>query len=161
MNFSTSFSTGNQERICCNAIDLLNQAVARDPSFLRSLLPLAYEHYALYFFGHDHSSERLALAEAAIKAAFRLHPDSGETHLARARNLYQGYLDYDGALAEFELARQALPNDPRVFELMGYIRGQQGHLEESMQTLKRALELDPRNLLVLQQIAAFISAGAL
>jgi len=51
---------------------------------------------------------------------------------ARARNIYQGYLDYNGALTELELARQALPNDSRVFELMGYIqRRQPGRYEES------------------------------
>ena len=140
------------------AIDLLNQAVARDPSFSEAYCRLAQAHDSLYFFGHDHTSARLALAEAAIEAASRLRPNAGETHLARARNIYQGYFDYDGALAELELARQTLPNDSRVFELMGYIqRGQQGRYEESTRTLERALELDPRNVVVLQQIAAFNS----
>ena len=54
---------------------------------------------------------RLALAEAALQAASRLRPDAGETHLARAQNLYWGYRDYDGALTELEVARQSLPND--------------------------------------------------
>ena len=138
------------------AIDLLNQAVARDPSFSEAYCRLAEAHDSLYFFGYDHTSARLALAEAAIEAASRLRPNAGETHLARARNIYQGYLDYDGALAELELARQALPNDSRVFELMGYIqRSQPGRYEESTRTLERALELDPRNVSVLQQLAAF------
>ena len=105
LNFSTSFSAANQQRLSQSA-DLLNQAVARDPSFLEAYCQLAYAHDALYFFGHDHSAERLALAEAALKAAFRLQPDSGEAHLARARHLYWGYLDYDGALAELEIARR-------------------------------------------------------
>jgi tetratricopeptide (TPR) repeat protein len=70
------------------------------------------------------------LAEAALKAAFRLQPDSGEAHLARAENLYRGYLDYDGALAELEIARRTLPNDLRFFELTGYIRLCQGKFEE-------------------------------
>ncbi len=98
-------------------------------------------------------AERLALAEAALKAAFRLQPDSGEAHLARAQHLYRGYLDYEGALAELEIARRTLPNDPRIFELTGYIQRRQGHLEEGVQNLQRALELDPRNLLTLQQTA--------
>ena len=138
------------------AIDLLNQAVARDPSFSEAYCRLAEAHDSLYIYGFDHTSARLALADAAIEAASRLRPNDGETHLARARNIYQGYLDYDGALAELELARQALPNDSRVFELMGYIqRSQQGRYEESTRTLERALELDPRNVVVLQQLAAF------
>ena len=33
-------------------------------------------------------------------------------HISRvAQNLYRGYRDYDGALAELEVARQTLPND--------------------------------------------------
>ena len=88
------------------AVDLLNQSVVRDPSFFRRYCQLAFAYDALYFFGHDHTSARLALAEAAIQAASRLRPDAGETHLARAWNLYWGYLDYDGALAELEVARQ-------------------------------------------------------
>jgi tetratricopeptide (TPR) repeat protein len=59
-----------------------------------------------------------------------------------------------GALAELERARQALPNDSRVFELTGYIqRRQPGRYEESTRTLERAIELDPRNVVLLQQIA--------
>ena len=88
---------------------------------------------------------RLALAEAAIQAASRLRPDAGETHLARAQNLYWGYLDYDGALAELEVARQTLPNDARIFELTGYIQRRQGRWEESTRNLERAMELDPRD----------------
>src|SRR5204863_4015337 len=91
---------------CLQAVDLLNQAVARDPSFFDAYCQLAYAHDALYFYGLDHTSARLALAEAALQAASRLRPDAGETHLARGQNLYWGYLDYDGALAELEVARQ-------------------------------------------------------
>ncbi len=36
----------------------------------------------------DHTEARLALAEAAIQAAFRLRPDSGEAHLVHARNTF-------------------------------------------------------------------------
>ncbi len=49
----------------------------------------------LYFDGWDRTPARLTLAEAAIEAAFRLRPDAGEVHLARAWNLYWGYRDYD------------------------------------------------------------------
>jgi TolB-like protein/tRNA A-37 threonylcarbamoyl transferase component Bud32 len=78
-----------------DAADLLNQAIARDPSFLQAYCQLAWVHDALYFFGFDHTPARLALAEAAIQAAFRLRPDAGEAHLAQAWNLYWGHLDYD------------------------------------------------------------------
>ena len=96
---------------------------------------------------------RLALAEAAIQSALRLRPDAGEGHLARAENLYRGYLDFDGALPELEIAHRTLPNDPRVPELKGYIERRRGKHQESLRSLERAIELDPRNFFLLQQIA--------
>jgi serine/threonine protein kinase/tetratricopeptide (TPR) repeat protein len=128
------------------AIDLLTQAVAHDPSFFDAYCQLAFAHDALYFFGDDHTSARLALAEAALQAASRLRPDAGDTHLARGRNLYWAYGDYDGALAELGVARQTLPNDARIFRLTGYIQRRQGRWEESTRNLERAVELDPRDV---------------
>jgi serine/threonine protein kinase/Tfp pilus assembly protein PilF len=141
------------------AADLLNQAVAHDPFFFQAFCQLASTHDQLYFLGFDHTPARLVLAEAAIQAAFRLSPDAGEAHLARAENLYRGYLDYDGALAELKVAGRTLPNDPRVFKLKGYIERRQGHWEESTRNLERGVDLDPRNVITLQQIA--ISYGYL
>jgi len=146
-----SFNVGSKPN-ALQAIDLLNQSVAHDPSFIRAYCLLAFVHDALYFFGHDHTPARLALAEAAIEAASGLGPDAGETHLARAWNLYWGYLDYDGALAELELARRTLPNDPQILFLTGLIQRRQGRWEESTRTLQRAANLDPRNFGVLQNI---------
>jgi serine/threonine-protein kinase len=148
----TTYSTNARENLL-GAADLLTQAVARDPSYFQAYCVLAHAHDQLYFFGDDHTPARLALAEAAIQATFRLRPDAGEAHLARAGHLYQGYLDYDGALAELEVARQTLPNEPGVFELQGYVDRRRGRWEESTRNLERAADLDPRNVLTLQQIA--------
>ena len=136
------------------AIELLDEAVKRDPSFFDAYCQLALTHEFLYaVFGYDHTAARLALAEAALQAAARLRPDAAETHLARAQYLYYGLRDYAGALAELEIARRALPNDPRLFELTGYILRRRGQQEEGLQNLQRAVELDPRNFNTLQQIA--------
>jgi TolB-like protein/Tfp pilus assembly protein PilF/predicted Ser/Thr protein kinase len=134
------------------AIDLLNAAVARDPSFFEAYCALALSHDQLYFFGFDHTPARLASAEAAIQEAFRIRPNAGEAHYARAYHLYNGYLDYDGALAELEVARHTLPNDPRIFRVTGFIQRRQGHWEASTRNLERALELDPRNLTTLDNL---------
>jgi serine/threonine-protein kinase len=149
---TTTFSSSAGANLL-KAADLLNQAVARDPAFVQAYCQLAWTHDLLYLFGLDHTPARLALADAAVQAAFRLRPDAGEVHLARAQNLYRGYLDYDGALAELEIARQTLPNDPLVFELKGYISRRQGRWEEAIRNLERAVDLDPRNVDTLQQIA--------
>jgi len=137
-----------------DAIQLLNQALARDPSFLLAYCELATAHGQLYFTtGIDHTAERLGAAQAALDAAFRLSPDAGEAHLARAEHLYRGYLDYGGALSELEIARKTLPNDPRIPEMNGYILRRQGKREEGLRYIQQALEIDPRNFGTLQQIA--------
>jgi TolB-like protein/Tfp pilus assembly protein PilF/predicted Ser/Thr protein kinase len=135
------------------AIDLLNRAVARDPSFLEAYCQLAFAHDQLYFEGIDHTPARLAMAKDAIDSAFRLKPDSGEAHLAQAVHLYRGYRDYDGALAELEIARRTLPNQARIFRLMGIIQRRQGHWEDSRRNLERAAELDPRDLGTLDMLS--------
>ena len=136
------------------AIELLDEAVKRDPSFFDAYWQLAWAHELLYAVrGSDHTPARLALAEAALQAATRLRPNAAETHLARANYLYFGQRDYAGALAELEIARPTLRNDPRLFELTGYILRRRGQQEEGLRNLERAVELDPRNFLILQQIA--------
>ena len=148
----TTFSSVAKAKLL-EVVDLLNQAVARDPSFFQAYCRLVNAHDRLYSLGIDHTAARLALAEEAVQAASRLRPNAGETHLARAEILYQGHFDYDGALAELELARRTLPNHPRIPALKGYIERRQGHWQESTRSLERSLELDPRNFFTLQQIA--------
>src|SRR5712675_1149724 len=150
---TTGFSATN-EPDRRKAIELLDEAVQRDPSFFDAYCQLAYAHEQLYAVrGSDHTPARLALAEAAVQAATRLRPDAAETHLARAQYLYYGLRDYAGALAELGIARRGLPNDPRLFEVTGYILRRRGQHEEGLQNLQRAVELDPRNFFTLQQIA--------
>jgi tetratricopeptide (TPR) repeat protein len=56
-------------------------------------------------------------------------------------------------LAELEIAAKTLPNDAGAFELKGYIERRQGKQEEAVRSLERAIDLDPRNSFMLQQIA--------
>ena len=135
------------------AVRLLNEALKHDPLFFLAYYQLAHANDQIYLRGFDHTPARLALAEEAIQALQRLRPDAGETHLAVAKHLYWGYLDYDRARQELDLARSSLPNDPTVFLLTGYIDRRQGRWEDSTRNMERALELDPRNLLVLQQMS--------
>jgi serine/threonine protein kinase/Tfp pilus assembly protein PilF len=149
---TSAFGAGFGDKLA-EAARLLDEAVAKDPKFVSAYCDLAGVHDFMYFSGVDHTPARLALAEKAVQNALRLRPESGEAHLAQAQHLYQGYLEYEKALAELTIASRTLPNDARVFELSGYIVRRQGHPEEGLRNLQRALELDPRNFATLQQIA--------
>jgi serine/threonine-protein kinase len=135
------------------AADVLNEALTHDSMFFQAYCLLAQVHDRIYSRGYDHTPARLALADAAVQKASGLRPDAGETHLARAENLYGGYLNYNGALAELEVALKTLPNDARVFQLKGYVQRRQGRWEESTQNLQHALELNPHDLDMLRQVS--------
>ena len=154
----TAFASSTGKDDLVRAADLLNQAVGRDPSFFDAWCQLAVTELTIYFLDWDHTPGRLAQAEAAVQSAVRLRPDAGETHLALARLRYFGYLDYQGALAELELARRTIPNDPWVVLLKGYIERRQGRWDESIHDQEHGTELDPRNTLALQQLATTYQA---
>jgi serine/threonine-protein kinase len=147
-----SFS-GRTKDILLQAVDLLNQAVARDRKFFLAYSQLAFANDNLYLINLDRTAARLAAGDAAVQAAMRLRPDSGEAHLVLAGHLYRAYLDYDRARAEIAAARRTLPNEPMVFELAGLIDRRQGRWEESIRSFEREMELDPRNIYILQQVA--------
>ncbi len=129
------------------AIRLLSQAVAYDPTFLLAYCELANAHIWLYFSAGDHTPARLELAKGARDMALRLGPDRGEAHLAAAWVAYNGYRDYETALNEAAIARRALPNNPSVFGITANIARRQGHWKQSISDFERAAELDPRSVI--------------
>jgi serine/threonine-protein kinase len=146
------FSTPQAESLF-EAVRVLDEAIEHDPAFALAYYQLAHSHDLLYFTGADHTPARLAMADAAIQSLTRLLPNSGEAHLALAKHLYWGYLDYDRARNELSLAQKSLPNEPWAFVPAGYIDRRQGRWDESTKNLERAIELDPQNPAVLDQLA--------
>ena len=135
-------------------VDLLSQAIARDPDFLLAYYWLAKAQDWLYFFS-DRTPARLALAKEAIDSAFRLNPDSGEAHLALALHLYWGYFDYARARAELDVARRTLPNNAQVYEVSAWIDRRQGRWSDAVHDMERASELNPRSLFFALNVAGF------
>jgi serine/threonine protein kinase/tetratricopeptide (TPR) repeat protein len=150
--YDISSSTGTKEDLF-QAVQLLDQAIARDPSFFDAYCQLAGLHDRIYFSGLDHTDARLKLAETVIQSIQRLRPESGETHLALAQHYYYAYRDYERARQELVLAHLTLPNESRIPLLAGYIDRRQGRWEKSLEEIGQALERNPRDFSVLQQIA--------
>jgi len=114
-------------------------------------------HVALYWLEIDHTSDRLALADAALGKAQAIQADSDEVHFARGWYFYQGLRDYDRARAELLLAQRTLPNNADIFSLAGSIDRRQGRWQQSTQELQRAVDLDPSNLFRLQTAGGQLS----
>jgi serine/threonine protein kinase/Tfp pilus assembly protein PilF len=128
------------------AVRLLDEAVTRDPHFVRAWCLLSMTHGWLYVQGDDRTPTRRDLAKTAVQAALRLQPDAGEPHLALAFYYYNCFRDFGRARSELAIASRTLPNDAVVFELTAYIDRREGRWEEATRNMERVIELDPRNL---------------
>jgi len=65
------------------ALKSLDEAIKRDPNFVSAYCYAARANDLLFFFDLDPTPDRVSLADAAVKAALRLRPDSAEAHFAR------------------------------------------------------------------------------
>jgi non-specific serine/threonine protein kinase len=72
------------------AVQLLEQAVARDPQFAAGYWALAQANIQLFHTSEPPKPEYRDRAEAALKQAQRIAPEAGETFLAQARIIYFG-----------------------------------------------------------------------
>jgi TolB-like protein len=128
------------------AVRLLDEAVTRDPHFVRAWCLLSMTHGWLYVQGDDHAPARRDPAKTAVQAALRLEPDAGEPHLALAAYYYNCFRDYGRARSELAIASRTLPNDAEVFSWTALIDRREGRWEEAVRNMERVVELDPRNL---------------
>jgi len=145
--------TPNQKESLLRAIRLLDEAIARDGRFALAYCWAAIAHDNLYWFDYDHAAARLQLAESCVRQALQLAPDLGEAHLAQALVSYHGHRDYARARQALAVAQRSLPNNGQVYSLTGYIDRREGKWDDSLRSLQRAAELDPRNLKVLGDLS--------
>jgi TolB-like protein/Tfp pilus assembly protein PilF/tRNA A-37 threonylcarbamoyl transferase component Bud32 len=143
--YNARFNPARREKGLFKVVQLLDEAVARDPAFLLAHCELAFANDQIYFSNYDHTETRLALAQSSIDAAVRLQPNAGETHLAQANHFFWGYLNYSRAREELAKSQHELPNNAEVFRTFGQMNRWEGHWDEARQNLERAVELDPRN----------------
>ncbi len=142
--------TAEVRQVLHQQIALLEQAVARDPKFVRAYCALATDHDEFSLTGPDESPEERAtdhraLAEAALQKARLLRPDDGSVHVASAYHFHTVNHDDEQAHTEAELARRTLPNDPEVYQLLGMLARTAGRWDEALRAMQRAALLDPHD----------------
>ena len=133
------------------AISLLEEAVRRDPKFLRAYCLMVETHLDLYWEGFDHSDQRRELARIALQKAEEIQPDAGELHWAKGVYAYHGFRDYSRGRQELERAKELLPNEARIYVTIGAIDRRTARFREADTNFRRAVELDPRNFIVLTE----------
>ncbi len=92
-------------------------------------------------------------ARTLAERALELQPDLPEGHLALGCSYYYGDNNYDAALKEFEMARQGLPNESEMYLYIGAIQRRQGKWAESTANLEKAVNLNPKDVWQLQNLA--------
>ena len=127
------------------ALEFLNQAVARDPKFALAYSLMADVDLYLYRFGGDQTPERLAQAKAAADKALELAPDLPEAHLAKAQYFYNGLRDYEKTLAELASAPSSPDTRARFFDLTALAERRVGHWQQALEDGRKAIELDPHD----------------
>lgn len=135
------------------AISLLEEAVRRDPKFLRAYCLMCETHLDLYWAGFDHTEQRREMARVALEKAERLDPNAGEVHWMKGLYAYHGFRDYDKAVAELKMAMQLLPNESRLYVLAGAVDRRTARFPEAETNFRHAVELDPKNLVVVMEAA--------
>jgi tetratricopeptide (TPR) repeat protein len=134
------------------AEQLFERAIELDPKFA-----LAYagnsDLQSWIYHNFDPVPARRERARALANRALELKPNLPEGHMALGTSHYYGDQDYEGALREFGLAKEGLPNQSEVYLAIGAIQRRQGHWEESTANLEKAASLSPNDPWPLQNLS--------
>ena len=116
-------------------IDLLNQALARDPSFFAAQCQLVLRARSTFMpWRFDHTPAAACFGRSRrCKAAVAAAPEC-RRNASRPRYIIFTWriAIMIGALAELEVARSTMPNAPRIFELTGFIARRRGAHEDGV-----------------------------
>ncbi len=97
-----------------------------------------------------------AQADAAIAQAMRLAPGEAPTRIARGRLLMLRDFDWRGGEAELKRAVELAPDDGEALFQLGVARASQGDLGQAVELTRKALEIDPLNVVWHQWLAVYL-----
>jgi serine/threonine-protein kinase len=126
------------------AVNFYKRAIERDSSFARAYAGLAMAYTPMMVFGVARGDSVLPLAEASAERALRLDSTLAEAHLALAsvRKMQWRWKD---AEPEFRAAIEFAPGDATAHQWYGTLLYSLGRVDEAVEHLLRARDLDPVN----------------
>ena len=139
------------------AIHSFEEAVRLDPQFAGAWAALSRAH-SLMFFHYDKTAARRASAQKALSEALRLQPDLTDAQLARGYFQYWVEHDYQGALNLMQQLRTSLPNNTEILQVISFISARVGKWQDSVNSIKKALDLNPRDLFTRFQVEHILMA---
>ncbi|UCF78996.1 MAG: protein kinase [Candidatus Eiseniibacteriota bacterium] len=129
---------------------MYEKAVELDPDFAAAWAGISRCH--TWFGWIQARPGAIERARAASDKAFELDPDLPETHIALGFLHYQGSRDYQKAMVHFKEAQKRRPSEPEAERAIGYILRRQGKWEEGLTHLVSALQMDPRSVVLTQEV---------
>lgn len=129
------------------------EALGFDPNFALAHARLVMNRMQRHWYIDHLSAAELQPIQDEADRALELAPNLPEAHIARGVVYYFGHRQYEPALAEFRVAIQLQPNNARAFEFSGYVHRRLNRWKESLADLTTSLEQDPRNSILLGEIA--------
>jgi TolB-like protein/Flp pilus assembly protein TadD len=122
------------------------EAVQLDPKFAIAWARLGVIRSFLYFNGVDLNANTPEAVKEAADRAMALAPETGESWLAVGSYRYRVQRDFEGALGAYREALKRLPNNSFVYQYLGIVQRRLGRWQEAEVNYKKALELDPRDV---------------
>jgi len=127
------------------ALELFEQAVARDPLFALAFAGIAQAHVEGVIGGISGvvPAEAFARAQQAVNHALALDDGLAEAHGIAGVLRFTRDFDWKGAEAESRLALKLSPGSADICLQLGWLCSAQGRFDESLALMRRAREIDP------------------
>jgi len=133
------------------AIQFLNQALDKDPTFAAAYAALAACYCVLPEYAVSPVKEWNPKAQAAAAKALELDPNLAEAHAALGLAKMRQW-DWAGAEEQLKLAISLNPNYATGHHWYSLYLRYQGRLDEAMAEIRRAQEADPLSLVILVNV---------
>ena len=127
------------------ALEYLEQAVARDPEYALAYATMAYAYadMATGVAGALPPAEAYERAKAAVVRALEIDAGLAEAHAVSGYLKYISDYDWPGAERELKLAIELNPNSGEAYDFYGLLLAALERYEEAIQMQRRAYEVDP------------------
>jgi TolB-like protein/Tfp pilus assembly protein PilF len=131
------------------AFEQFQQAIERDPNFALGYVGLADSYTALTFYNFAAPHEAMPKAKESAIKALSLDNTVAEAHASLAHVLMNYYWDWPMAEKEFKRSIELKPDYATAHQwyAIHYLTAT-GRLEEAVQEMKKALELEPASLVM-------------